>query len=282
MIEFKPRLWTLMGLSAMAVAGVSACGQGEAGTFSDQNAASSAKAGEGEGEGTKAATPAPAIATISGESGEAGAQNAYGDIPETSRLGLRIAHVTGFLLVARKAYDAGLPEEASVLISQGLLEVYRPYASELDTGAKGLKLAFDEVVAAIDTKKPKTDVDAAFERAAKLAKRAEIASGAAPKDIINGMLSISAGLYSGVIAPQGNDPIEYQHAQGAAQSAKAAFEATKVTLARQNPTRTETLAQDLDAVLALYPNVSLPEKPASIAQMTGAVSRAQLTLSGIN
>lgn len=282
MIEFKPRLWTLVGLSAMALAGVSACSQGEAGSVGGQNAGSSATAGEGEGEGTKAASPAPALPTASGESGEAGAQNAYGDIPEASRLGLRIAHVAGFLLIAQKAYDSGSPDEASVLISQGLLEVYRPVASELDTGAKGLKAAFDEVVTAIDAKRPKTEVDAAFERAAKLAKRAEVASGAAPKDVISGMLSISAGLYSGVIAPQGNDPIEYQHAQGAALSAKAAFDATKVTLARQNAARTETLAKDLDAVLALYPSVTLPEKPASVAQLTGAVSRAQLALSGLN
>jgi hypothetical protein len=284
MIEFKPRMWTLMGLSAMAVVGLSACGGegGEAGTKSaDGKPAASATAGEGEGEGAKAAVTAAAPVPASGESGEAGAQNAYSDIPEGSRLGLRIAHVTGFVLIAQKVYDAGQPDEASVLISQGLLEVYTPNAAVLDTGAKGLKPAFEKVVAAIDGKKPKAEVDAAFAGAIKLAREAEVASGAAPKDIVSGMLSIGAGLYGGVIAQQGNDPIEYQHAQGAALSAKAAFEAQKAKLASQNAARTETLGKDIDTMVALFPAVSLPEKPASVAEVTGAASRAQLALSGI-
>jgi hypothetical protein len=279
MIEFKPRIWTTLGLSAIALVGLSACGQGEGGVSTTKDAATTAKAGEGEGEGLKTATPAPAAA--SGETGEAGAQNAYSDIPEASRLGLRIAHVTGFLLIAQKAYDAGQSEEASVLVSQGLLEVYTPYAAELDVGAKGLKAAFENVVAAIDAKKPKSEVDAAFQAAASLARSAEAASGAAPKDMVAGMLSIAAGLYSGVIAPEGNDPIEYQHAQGAALAAKAAFEANKAKLAGQDAARTATLAKDIDAMVALFSAVSLPENPAAVAQMTGAVSRAQLALSGI-
>jgi hypothetical protein len=286
MIEFKPRMWTLMGLSAMAIVGLSACGGegGETGAKADAtNAASTAKAGEGEGEGAKAASipAAPAASGASGESGEAGAQNAYSDIPEASHLGLRIAHVTGFVLIAQKTYDAGQADEASVLISQGLLEVYRPNAAALDTGAKGVKAAFEKVVTAIDAKKPKTEVDAAFADALKLARDAEVASGAAPKDIVAGMLAIGAGLYGGVIAPAGNDPIEYQHAQGAALGAKSAFDAHKAKLASQNSARTETLGKDIDAMVALFPSVALPEKPATIAQVTGAASRAQLALSGI-
>lgn len=284
MIEFKPRTWTLLGLSAVALAGLGGCGQGEggasAGDASPSNATSSAKAGEGEGEGAKPVAQAPAP-SAGGETGEAGAANAYSDIPAESHLGLRIAHVTGFLLVARKAYDAGQVDEASVLVSQGLLEVYSPNAAALDTGAKGLKSAFDTVVTAIDAKKPKADVDAAFDAAAKLARDAEIASGAAPKDIVGGMLSIAAGLYSGVIAKDGNDPTEYQHAQGAALSAKAAFDATKAKLAATNEARTQVVAKDIDAMLALFPAVSLPDNPASVADITGAASRAQLALSGI-
>jgi hypothetical protein len=279
MIEFKPRTWTALGLSAIALVGVSACGQGEGGVSTGKDASSTATAGEGEGEGVKTVTPVRAA--VGGETGEAGAQNAYSDIPEASRLGLRIAHVTGFLLIAQKTYDAGQTDEASVLVSQGLLEVYMPSAAELDGGAKGLKAAFENVVAAIDAKKPKAEVDAAFEAAATLARNAETASGAAPKDMVSGMLSIAAGLYSGVIAPAGNDPIEYQHAQGAALAAKAAFDASKAKLMSQDAARTATLAKDIDAVLALFPAVSLPENPATIAQMTGAVSRAQLAVSGI-
>jgi hypothetical protein len=288
MIEFKPRMWSLLGLGAMAMVSVSGCG-GEGGEAAKAprevptNAvAASPTAGEGEGEGAKAGVAAatPAVAG-GGEAGEAGAQNAYADIPEASQLGLRIAHVTGFVLIAQKAYAAGQAEEASVLVSQGLLEVYTPNAATLDTGAKGLKASFEKIVQAIDTKKPKADVDAAFADALKLARETELASGAAPQDIVAGMLSITAGLYSGVIAPAGNDPIEYQHAQGAALGAKAAFEASKAKLSAKDSARAETAGKDIDAMLALFPAVALPEKPASVADVTGAASRAQLALSGI-
>jgi hypothetical protein len=280
MIELKPRMWTMMGLGAMALVGVSACQPGgEAG----------ASAGEGGEAGPvataeksgAAVTAASAVPAVSGESGEAGAQNAYSDIPESSRLGLRIAHVTGFVLIAQKSYDAGQVDEASVLISQGLLEVYAPNAGELDGGAKGLKAAFEKIVTSIDAKKPKAETDAAFASAIKLAREAELASGAAPKDIISAMLSIGAGLYSGAVVPSGNDPIEYQHAQGAMLGAKAAFEVSKSKLTVQNSARTATLGKDVDAVVALFPTVTIPDTPASVAEVTGAASRAQLALSGI-
>jgi hypothetical protein len=284
MFEFKPRMWTLTGLSAMAIVGLSACGGegGEAGAKADTtNSAATATAGEGEGEGAKTGVAAATPAAASGESGEAGAQSAYADIPQASRLGLRVAHVTGFVLIAQKVYEAGQEGEASALVGQGLLEVYTPDAAALDTGAKGLKVAFEKIVTLIDAKKPKAEVEAAFADALKQAREAQAASGAAPKDLVSGMLSIGAGLYSGVIAPAGNDPIEYQHAQGAVLAAKAAYEANKAKLASQNSVRTQTLGKDIDAVVALFPAVVLPEKPASVAEVTGAASRAQLALSGI-
>jgi hypothetical protein len=288
MIEFKPRMWTSLGLSAIALVGVSACGQGEGGqgeggeAGAKAGAAATGSAGEGEGEGAKAVqTAAPAAAAPGGETGEAGAMDAYAGIAATSHLGLQIAHVEGFLLVARKAYDAGQPEEASVLVSQGLLEVYTPNAASLDAGAKGYKAALDNVVAVIDAKKPKADVDSAFGAVETLVSQLEGASGAAPQDIVGGMLSIAAGLYKGVISPTGNDPIEYQHAYGAALSAKAAFEASKSKLNAKNGAKTETLGKDIDALLALFPTTTIPDAPASVATITGAVSRAQLALSGI-
>ena len=78
MIEFKPRMWTLMGVSAMALVGAAACqpgGEGGTAAADGEKATSSAAAGEGEGEGAKVA-PAPASASAGGESGEAGAANA--------------------------------------------------------------------------------------------------------------------------------------------------------------------------------------------------------------
>ena len=284
MIEFKPRLWTFLGLGAIALVSVSACQPGEGGAEPKASSTSTSdKAGEGEGEGAKTAV-APAINAIaapSGETGEAGASNAYSDIATSSHLGLRIAHVTGFLLIAQKSYDLGQVDEASVLVSQGLLEVYAPNSAALDTGAIGLKAALDKVVADIDGKKPKADVVASFAAASDKARQLELSSGAASQDIINGMLSISAGLYKGVIAPIGNDPTEYQHAYGAALSAKAAFDAAKPQLSAKNGARTEALGKDIDALLSLFPAATLPETPASIAAINGAASRAQLSLSGI-
>jgi hypothetical protein len=279
MIEFKPRMWTNLGLSAIALVGISACSQNESG---EKTAGDGTSVSEKAGEVKDVQTAPPAVAAnAGGETGEAGAADAYTDIPAASHLGLRIAHTTGFLLIARKAFDAGQIDEASVLVSQGLLEVYTPNAAALDAGAKGFKAALDNVVAAIDAKKPKAEVDAAFEAAQALASQLEASSGAAPQDIIAGMLSISAGLYKGVISPAGNDPTEYQHAFGAALSTKAAFEAQKSKLAAKNEARTETLGKDIDALLALFPAPTLPDEPASIADVTGAASRAQLALSGI-
>jgi hypothetical protein len=276
MIEFKPRIWTCLGLSAIALASLGAC-QGEQGTTAaNTQGAASATAGEGEGEGAKAVPPpAPPPSGASGETGEAGVSDAYADVPQGSKLGLRVAHVTGFLLIAQKSYEAGQMDEASVLVSQGLLEVFTPNVRELDEGAPGFEAALNAVVKAIDTKKPKAEVEAAIAAALKVANDATKTSKAAPQDIISGMTSISAGLYKGVVAPEGNDPTEYQHAYGAALSAKAAFDASKDDLTKKDPARTATLAKDLDALLALYPSVTLPEDNAK------AASRAQLALSGI-
>jgi hypothetical protein len=138
MIEFKPRMWTLMGVSAMALAGAAACQPGgEAGSSAadGEKAAASSTAGEGEGEGAKPA-PAPAAARAGGESGEAGAANAYSNVDPASWLGLRVSHLSGFLLIAQKSFVAGQVDEASILIAQGLLEVYQPDAPELVAKSK--------------------------------------------------------------------------------------------------------------------------------------------------
>lgn len=275
MFAYKPRVWAMLGVSAVALAGVGACQPPGDGTSTNTAAASATQAPPKAGE--LATNVAPAM----GEAGEAGAQNAYADIPEGSRLGLRIAHVTGFLLIAQKTYASGQANEASVLVSQGLLEVYTPAAAQLDAGASGLKSAFEKVVASIDANKPKAEVDAAFDEAIKIAREREIASGAAPQDVVKGMLSIGAGLYALVIMPEGNDPIEYQHAQGAILAAQSSFEASKSKLAAYDKARTETAAQDIQNVVALFPAVALPDNPASVAAVTGAVSRTQLALSGI-
>jgi hypothetical protein len=283
MIEFKPRLWTLMGVSAMALAGAAACQPGgEAGTSAadGEKAATSSKAGEGEGEGAKA-TPAPVAASAGGESGEAGAANAYSNVDPASWLGLRVSHLSGFLLIAQKSFAAGQVDEASILIAQGLLEVYQPDAPELDSKVKDLKPSYDAVVAAIDGKKSKAEIEAAFSKAFKVTQAAQASAAASQSDVIKGMLGIASGLYSGVVHPDGNDATEYQHAYGAVLAAEQAFKNAQSKLSGKDEKRTAQLAKDIVALVALFPSVTIPEAPAATAAVTAAASRAELTLSGI-
>jgi len=283
MIEFKPRMWTLMGVSAMALAGATACQpEGEAGTSAadGEKAAASSKAGEGEGEGAKPAS-APAAASAGGESGEAGAANAYSNLDPASWLGLRVSHLSGFLLIAQKSFAAGQVDEASILIAQGLLEVYQPDAPELDSKVKDLKPSYDAVVAAIDGKKSKAEIEAAFAKAFKVTQAARASSAASESDVIKGMLGIGSGLYSGVVHPDGNDPTEYQHAYGAVLAAEQAFKGSQKNLAGKDEKRAAQLAKDLDAVVELLPCVTIPDAPAETAAVTAAASRAELALSGI-
>lgn len=283
MIEFKPRMWTLMGVSAMALVGAAACqpgGEGGTAAADGEKATSSAAAGEGEGEGAKVA-PAPASASAGGESGEAGAANAYSNVEPASWLGLRVTHLSGFLLVAQKSFAAGQVEEASVLISQGLLEVYQPDAAELDSKIKELKPAYDAVVAAIDGKKSNVEIEAAFAKALKVTAAAQTSAAAPDADVIKGMLGIASGLYSGVVHPNGNDPTEYQHAYGALLAAEQAFKSAQSRLASKDEKRTTQLAKDMAALSALFPSVTIPDAPAATAAVTAAASRAELALSGI-
>ncbi len=283
MIEFKPRMWTLMGVSAMALVGAAACQPGgEAGTSAadGEKAAASSTAGEGEGEGAKPA-PAPAAARAGGESGEAGAANAYSNVDPASWLGLRVSHLSGFLLVAQKSFEAGQVDEASVLIAQGLLEVYQPDAAELDSKVKDLKPSYEAVVAAIDGKKSKAEIEAAFAKAFKVTQAAQSSAAASDSDVIKGMLGIASGLYSGVVHPDGNDPTEYQHAYGAVLAAEQAFKNAQGKLASKDEKRTAQLAKDVVALVALFPSVTIPEAPAATAAVTAAASRAELALSGI-
>jgi hypothetical protein len=283
MIEFKPRMWTLMGVSAMALVGAAACqpgGEGGTSGADGEKAAASTKAGEGEGEGAKAA-PAPAAASAGGESGEAGAANAYSNVDPAAWLGLRVTHLSGFLLIAQKSFLAGQAEEASILISQGLLEVYQPDAPELDSKVKDLKPSYEGVVAAIDGKKSKAEIEAAFKKAFKITQAAQASAAASHSDVIRGMLGIAAGLYSGVVHSDGNDPTEYQHSFGAVLAADQAFKSAQDELAGKDEKRTAQLAKDMAALVALFPSVTIPDAPAATAAVTAAASRAELALSGI-
>lgn len=250
MTSFRPKLWTSASMALLL--GVAACGEaGDNAPKADQattaNAPAAGEGGEGGAEG-------------GGASGEAGAQAAYAGVPEASRLGLRLAHLTGFFLIAQKQ-TAGA-DAAAALAGQGMLEVYDPAKGNFDaTGVDvaALKKAADTgapadlaaAIAAIETAQKKVGGDAVA--------------------IANGMVSISQGLYANVATPAGVDPTEYQHSLGAALSAQS-------VIAASTDPRAAKAKPEVDKLVALWPTTEAPEKPAPAGQIAAQASRAQLAL----
>ncbi len=252
MIRLRPKHWTSVSAAVLiSVTGLSACTpKKEAGASSDQAASSPAPAG-------------PVAAGGAGEAGETGAHSAYSGIPADSLSALHIAHLRGFFLIAQAQKDG--PEAAAILTSQGMIEAYDPSASVFSA------VGIDQAV----LRKAATSGSAADLKAAIAALDAGLAkAGGDPKAVIRGLVEISSGLYKGVVIDGGVDPIEYQHALGAALSAKAALAAAVKT----HPQLAGATAP-MDAFIALWPSLSAPEKPASHGQVLAQASRIELAIS---
>lgn len=285
MLEFRPRLWASLGLVAALGAGVTAC-SGEGGAGAGEAAVPAAAAAV---PGAAAPSAGEAAAGESGGegggesgAGEAGASAAYAAIPEAARDALRVAQLTGFFAIARKVADAGDPAAAAILVDQGLLEVAQAFPQPFAccAGAE-LTAAYQALSAAWTAGKPAAETAPLVARAEALGAEAIGKAGGAPQDVVRGLLQIASGLYALVITPDGVDPIEYQHAQGAALAAKTVFDAARPTLAAADPGRTADAATRLEALLALFPSATVPETPAPVAEVAASVSRAELALSGI-
>ncbi|NEX93616.1 hypothetical protein, partial [Caulobacter sp. 17J65-9] len=223
------------------------------------NPAAASAGGEGEGEG------AAAVASAAGESGEAGATDAYAAIPAASRTALRIAQVKGFFLVAQAAAPAEGKEAAAALIGQGLLEAYDPAAAELKA------LGVDEAAlrAAAESGDP-----AAIKKAIATLDAASKKAGGDQAAVAKGMTTIASGLYQNALVDGAVDPVEYQHSYGAALAAKAVVDADpKLASARD----------EIAGLVKLWPSATAPEDAAK-APATGKVlaqaSRVELALSG--
>lgn len=291
MLEFRPKLWASLGLVAALGAGMAACG-GEGGQGAGEGAGEgAAPAATASASGAAAPTAGEAAAGESGGeggaagesgAGEAGASAAYAAIPEASRDALRIAQLTGFFEIARKVADAGDPAAAAILVDQGLLEVAQAFPQPFAccAGAE-LTAAYQALSAAWTAGKPATETAPLIARAEALGAEAVGKAGGAPQDVVRGLLQIASGLYALVITPDGVDPIEYQHAQGAALAAKAVFDKARPALETADASRTRDAGSRLDALLALFPSATVPEAPAPVAEVAASVSRAELALSGI-
>lgn len=269
MIELRAKLWRTVGAAALmaGAAGLAACG-GEGGEGGE--AAQHGEAGEAAKAGGEAGEAA--IGETGGEAGEAGAASAYAGLDPAATTQVRLAHLKGFLLIAKKELDAGHAPEAGALVGQGVLEVYKGAPTEF----AGLDAAPIEAAgnALMDgTADAKAGLDAGL--AAITAKQA------ADAETVRRMLSIAGGLYSIVVVDGAVDPIEYQHSLGAALSAQDAFARAEPALKVKNAARAAEAKAELARLVALWPTVQAPEKPAPSAQVAAQISRVELALSGL-
>lgn len=251
MITARFKLWRTLGAAAL-LAGCAPGGEaGEHGKTSP-GAASHGEAGEA------------AIGEGGGESGEAGAASAYAGLAGAQETALRLQHLKGFLLAAqelRKADDVA----AAALIGQGILEVYDAKPAAL----AGLDITPIRASAADPAK-----LDAAF--AAIKATEASADAALAKK-----MVAIANGLYAGVILNGDIDPIEYQHAWGAALGARDALMRAEAGMKAKNPARYAEARTEMDRFVALWPAPIAPDAPTPTAQVAAQASRVELALSGL-
>jgi hypothetical protein len=248
MTTFRPKLWTASVAILLAAAACSGEG-GEAGEAGEAGpAAAVGEGGEGGAEGGAGA-------------GEAGARSAYAAIPAESRVALRLAHLKGFLLIAQKQTDG--PEAAAALVGQGIAEVYDAQPGAFESA--GLDVAplrkAAETGAPADLAAALTAIDAA---------QAKVRGDSAA--VVKGLVNITAGLYRGVIAEGAVDPIEYQHALGAALAAQQVAEAS-------SDANVKAAKADLDRLVAMFPAPSAPESPTPVGQLSAQASRVELALS---
>jgi|CXWL01.1.fsa_nt_gi hypothetical protein len=276
MISWKLKLWQTAGTAAAL--SLAACG-GEGGTGGEAGAGGEGgEAAQGEAGGAAPAAGGEAgeaaIGEGGGEHGEAGVVTAYAGVTGDQRTALRLQHLKGFLLVAGVVAEGDTTEEAGVLVSQGLLEVYDPAADQFGGfdaapvrgAADGANLSRQQMTqriqageAAIDTARGALEVDYAALTAR--------------------MLDISSGLYQNVIQADFVDPIEYQHSMGAALAARDALVAGEATLKAANARAYDDALAELNRYIALWPAATAPEAPTAYRNVLAGSSRVRLALS---
>lgn len=274
MIETKLKLWRNASVAALAGLSIAACAPGgEGGEGGGERGDAHGEAGEGGEAGAAPAAPGgeggeAAIGEAGGEHGEAGVQTAYAGIDGPARTALRLQHLKAFALVAQQVAAAGQPGEASVLVAQGLLEVYDPAADQFggfdpaaarEAGATPDPAKIAAAIAAIDA--------------------AQAQAQANPADIAARMADMAAGLYAHVVTPIGVDPIEYQHSYGMALAARDALVRGEAALKRQNAARYAEALAEVDRFIALWPGVTAPETAATHRAVVAQASRVRLALS---
>jgi hypothetical protein len=268
MTAWKLKLWRNVG--AAAALGLAACGPG-GGADGEQG-----EAKEGDEAGASAPAPSPATATApgGGEAGEAGAASAYAGLSGDQLTALRLQHLRGFVMAAARATDDNMPDEAGVLVQQGLLEAYDPAPDQFGT----LNVAV--IRGAADA--------AGLTRAQRMqrirASEAEIERVLRTLDVdyavlVVRLVDISTGLYQNVVQVDFVDPIEYQHSMGAAYAARSALTVGQDELRRENLRAFLEAQGELNRFVGLWAATTAPERPASYQQVLAQASRVRLALS---
>jgi len=278
MIAWKFKAWRTTG-AAVALSALAACG-GEGG---EQGAASGGEGGEGGGEAGEAAVTAPespgATAPAGGEAGEAGAASAYAGLSSADHTALRIQHLKGFVMAASRLMDdeaqsPSAPQDAAVLVQQGLLEVYDAAPGEFGdlnaalvrTAAEGGELGRAQMIQRLRAAEDELDR----------------AGGAAHGDgavVTARMVDIATGLYQQVIQTDFVDPIEYQHSMGAALAAQSALAQHQSELRRRNMGAYSEAQAALNRFVGLWPQPTAPQQPTAYRDVLAQGSRVRLALS---
>ncbi|MBC7767804.1 MAG: hypothetical protein H7124_03385, partial [Phycisphaerales bacterium] len=235
----------------------------------------SAAGGEAGEEGVTAppASEAPASAT-GGEAGEAGAATAYAGLSGDQLTALRLQHLKGFVMAAAAVTAENQPNEAGILVQQGLLEVYDVAPDQFGT----LNVAIIRAAGEGDTlnraqrmQRIRTAEDELNRAAAELE--------ADPAITVARMVDVATGLYSEVVQPDFVDPIEYQHSMGAALAARDALIRAESQLRRANIPAYSEARGALNSFVALWPDAAAPERPTPYRDVLAQGSRVRLALS---
>ncbi len=251
MTSLRLKLWTGVGAAVLLGAGLQACSAPK--SSPEHVAVAPAGPVQAVGEGGEGGN----------EGGEAGAQAAFASIPADSKLALRLAQLKGFVLIAQKQTDGA--DAAGVLLSQGLLESFDK-KPEVYTAA-----GVDE---ALLRKAGKTGAPQDLHAVLSNIEAAQRRAGGDKAAVIKGMVDIAAGLYQGAVQPGSVDPIDYQHSLGAALSARSLLDSEL----GKDP-RAKAAAPEMDKFIALWPQLSAPEKPTPASTVAAQASRLELELS---
>lgn len=254
-MAFHPKLWLTLGAALTLTAACSEQGHpgGESGGESGGEGGAAAQ-GENEGGG-------------GGESGagEAGAASGYAGVPSDSLLALRIAHLKGFYLVAQRAQAVEGDVSAAALVGQGLAEVYDPAVSAFGSA---------QLDAAVLRRAAETGSEADLAAAVAALDAAQTAAGGSAAQVVGSLADISAGIYRDVGVDGAVDPVEYQHALGAAMAAQATARAGGL------PAQTIT---DTEGLVAMWRGVTAPEAVSEltpVGQVQAQASRIRLATAG--